>query len=196
MIDRTAPQVVRNYLTRLEAELVGVPADVRDGIVAGVAEELDGLDATAAAARIETLGDPAFIAAEARADEPAPVTAPAIPAQRGYVVITTLLIAFGGILIPIIGWGAGIFMMWASRLWTRWEKILATVLPPVVGLVVGLLGFLVRGVPADGSAAEPINPLVPFGAHVALLGVTLAVVITAIVMAVVLAARAMRRTAR
>ena len=84
MIDQTAPQVVRNYLAQLESALGGLPTDVRDGIVAGVAEELSGLDAATAAERIETLGDPAFIAAEARAESPAPViTAPAPAAEFG-----------------------------------------------------------------------------------------------------------------
>jgi len=53
MIDQTAPQVVRNYLAQLESALGGLPTDVRDGIVAGVAEELSGLDAATAAERIE-----------------------------------------------------------------------------------------------------------------------------------------------
>ena len=60
--------VVRDYLAELDLELAGVPDDVREGIVTGIAEELEGLDAAAATYRIGTLGDPPFIAAEARAD--------------------------------------------------------------------------------------------------------------------------------
>ena len=66
------PQVVRTYLDQLEATLSGVREDVRHDIVAGIAEELRGLSAADAAARIEALGDPAFIAAEARAEAAAP----------------------------------------------------------------------------------------------------------------------------
>ena len=62
------PQVIRSYLADLDAALAGVPADVRRDIVAGVAEELSGLDAATAASRIESFGDPAFIAAEASAE--------------------------------------------------------------------------------------------------------------------------------
>ena len=68
MNDASDPQVVRSYLAQLDSALAGVPADVRRDILAGVAEELRGLDAAAAASRIEQLGDPAFIAAEARAE--------------------------------------------------------------------------------------------------------------------------------
>jgi uncharacterized membrane protein len=66
MTQESTPQVVHDYLAELDRALSGVPAEVRQGIVSGVAEELEGLDAAAAESRIKTLGDPAFIAAEAR----------------------------------------------------------------------------------------------------------------------------------
>jgi uncharacterized membrane protein len=67
-VNTKGPQVIRSYLADLDAALAGVPADVRRDIVAGVAEELSGLDAATAASRIESFGDPAFIAAEASAE--------------------------------------------------------------------------------------------------------------------------------
>ncbi|MBK4346307.1 HAAS signaling domain-containing protein [Lacisediminihabitans changchengi] len=140
MIDQTAPQVVRNYLAQLETALSGVATDVRDGIVAGVAEELGGLDAAAAAARIESLGDPAFIAAEARAESPA--TQPALAPSRWFSILTVLLIMFGGIVFPIIGWAVGIVMMWASTLWSRSQKLVTTIVPPTVALLLFLPNFL------------------------------------------------------
>ncbi|GAB3036546.1 hypothetical protein GCM10027052_13640 [Parafrigoribacterium mesophilum] len=77
MDSSTSPQVVRAYLAQLDAALAAVSDDVRRDIVAGVAEELRGLSAPDAAARIEALGDPAFIAAEARAEAAVPGTADA-----------------------------------------------------------------------------------------------------------------------
>jgi len=206
MTDHTAPQVVRNYLAQLETALTGVSTDVRDGIVAGVAEELSGLDAAAAAERIETLGDPAFIAAEARAESPAPVvTAPApaaefgMSSQRWYIVLTTVLLEFGGIVIPLAGWVVGIMLLWASPLWTRAEKLVATIVPPAAAVLV-VLGALVLDLMSttrlpDGDA-EPINPLVPTTLWNASLLAPLAAVIASIVIGIVLSRRAWRRTAR
>ena len=144
MTKTSTPQVVRSYLGELDRTLAGVPDDVRQGIVVGVAEELEGLDAAAAASRIESLGDPAFIAAEARAEAragaaPNPSAAKLAPSraseQRWYVVVTALLLEFGGLLVPLAGWVAGIMLLWASPLWTRGEKLVATIVPPAVGVL-------------------------------------------------------------
>ena len=206
MTQEPAPQVVRSYLAQLESALSGVAADVRESIVAGVAEELSGLDAAAAAARIETLGDPAFIAAEARAESPAPViTAPApaaefgMSSQRWYIVLTTVLLEFGGIVIPLAGWVVGIMLLWASPLWTRVEKLVATIVPPSAAalVVIGALVLDLAPTPtvADGNA-EAINPLMPTMLWNASLLAPLAAVIASIVIGIVLSRRAWRRTAR
>ena len=155
MTKASTPQVVRRYLGELNRTLAGVPDDVRQGIVAGVAEELEGLDAVAAASRIESLGDPAFIAAEARAEAragagaaPSPSAANLAPSraseERWYVVVTALLLEFGGLLVPLAGWVAGIMLLWASALWTRGEKLVATIVPPAVGVVL-FSGFAIGG---------------------------------------------------
>ena len=148
MTKTSTPQVVRRYLGELNRTLAGVADDVRQGIVAGVAEELEGLDAVAAASRIESLGDPAFIAAEARAEAQAEARAGAAPnpsaakltpsrasEQRWYVVVTALLLEFGGLLVPLAGWVAGIMLLWSSPLWTRGEKLVAMIVPPAVGIL-------------------------------------------------------------
>ena len=139
MTEASSPQVVRSYLGELNRTLAGVPDDVRQGIVAGVAEELEGLDAAAAASRIDSLGDPVFIAAEARAGavpktSAAKLASPRGAEQRWYVVVTALLLEFGGLLVPLAGWVAGIMLLWASPLWTRGEKLVGTIVPPAVGV--------------------------------------------------------------
>jgi len=153
MTKASTPQVVRRYLGELNRTLAGAPDDVRQGIVAGVAEELEGLDAVAAASRIESLGDPAFIAAEARAEaradaapksSAAKLAPPRSSEERWYVVVTALLIEFGGLLVPLAGWVAGIMLLWASPLWTRGEKLVATIVPPAVGVVL-FSGFAIAG---------------------------------------------------
>lgn len=167
------PQVIRSYLADLDAALAGVPADVRRDIVAGVAEELSGLDAATAASRIESFGDPAFIAAEASAESRAEpgarpgaqsnaelgaqsnvgarptetfVVGPRLGAssQRWYVVVTALLIDFGTFVLPFAGWVGGIMMMWSSPLWTQREKRYVTLAPIVAGLVFGVVVSIVQ----------------------------------------------------
>lgn len=156
MTEADTPQVVSGYLAELDRELADVTEEVRQGIVAGIAEELQGLDAEAAASRIESLGDPAFIAAEARAGAESPVATsaaatppanrlapPRASERRWYVVVTTVLLEFGGLVVPLAGWVAGIMLLWASPLWTRREKLVATTVPAGVGvLLFGLLALV------------------------------------------------------
>ncbi|WP_167139080.1 hypothetical protein [Diaminobutyricimonas sp. TR449] len=164
------PQVVRSYLAQLEAALVGVPDSVSRDIRAGVAEELTGLDAAAAAARIEELGDPAFIAAEARAEAGAPpvIVAPPVAApagdSRAYTIIAALLVALGGILVPVLGWVVGIAMVWMSRTWSLGEKWIATLTGPVsvvlgagIAATVSLAEYQV-GFPESEDLPNPVVP--------------------------------------
>lgn len=179
MADPTVPQVVRSYLVQLERALAGLPADVREEIVAGIREELEGLDGAAAAARIEALGDPEFIAAEARAEAAVspsggmPDAGPAEP--RWYPVLAALLVAFGGIVIPVVGWIVGLALVWLSRTWTRGEKWVATLTPFVAVIAATFIVTLTslwgigsdESAPIDGSvfqapdSSDFANPLLP-----------------------------------
>jgi len=67
MTDPGTPDIVRDYLARLEAAMVGIPEETTRDIIGAIREELFGLDAAAAAKRIRRFGDPQFIASEARA---------------------------------------------------------------------------------------------------------------------------------
>jgi hypothetical protein len=180
MARTTTPQVVRIYLAELENALVGVSAEVRGEIVAGVREELNGLDATSAAARIEILGDPEFIAAEARAesgavtsstgststrgDSAASVARATEPAEpRWFSVLASLLVAFGGIVIPVIGWIVGIAMVLMSKTWRPWEKWVGTLMPPVAALIAGLIPLGLAALLPTSAAEETPNPILPVG---------------------------------
>lgn len=62
------------------------------------------------------------------------MTMPRNTRQRGLstrpmIVAISLVIAFGGVLFPLMGWIAGIAMMWVSPVWTRGEKALTTLVP-------------------------------------------------------------------
>lgn len=161
------PRVVRRYLSELTSALAGVPREIATEIEDGVAEELAGLNASDAATRILELGDPAFIAAEAQANvESDPMmeaptqnsqtysssaTQPAEPATetRWFIVVASLLVALGGVVIPVLGWVAGIVMVWMSKKWRTWEKLVGTLIP------LGLVGLLVLGSVAISLFAQP-----------------------------------------
>ena len=102
MTDST-PQAVRDYISQLDSALVDVQPEVRVEIVAGIREELDGLDPAAAAARINDLGDPVFIAAEAKAAMPEPVTGPTGPPPgRTSSIIAVLVLIIGSFVVPVV----------------------------------------------------------------------------------------------
>ena len=158
MTNATTPQVVRSYLAALEAALTGVPREVADDIIAGVAEELDGLSAADAAARIEELGDPVFIAAEARSGaEPAQeATTPpaAATSPSGYAIAAVLFLILGGFVIPFIGWVIGVVLLWTSPIWTtrqKWAGALAGPIAAVVGVALFVSISLLASIATAGS---------------------------------------------
>lgn len=181
MAKSTAPQVVHSYLTQLERALVGLPVEVREEIVAGIREELDGLDAAAAAARIETLGDPAFIAAEALTEADVPALAPSEP--RWFPVVAALLVAVGGIVIPFVGWLVGIAMVWMSKSWRSSEKWIATLTPFAAIAAMALISLVVEWTKLGEASAgqEGPNPLVPAMYDVVWSSVVLALLVNVVV---------------
>ena len=134
----TTPEVTTAYLAQLDAELDQLPAGLHRDIVTGVEEELQGLDAEAAAARIEQLGDPASIAAAARAETPtemptgmpataaAPLgSADAPPPGRAFSIAAAVVLIAGSLLVPVVGALAGLLFVSQARAWTRREKTAA-----------------------------------------------------------------------
>ena len=209
MTTSSIPPVVRDYLAELDLELAGVPDEIRQGILAGIAEELEGLGTVAATVRISTLGDPAFIAAEARAGVaprstgppstgpestgpestgPRPTSGVRMPArvseQRWYVFVTTALLCVGGLVVPLGGWVVGIMMMLASPLWTRNEKLVAAIVPAAVGIVLfWIVAFAGSGFAGSGFAVW----------HALLLGGLVGPILASIVIGIVLSRRAWDR---
>jgi hypothetical protein len=196
MAKSAAPRVARSYLAQLEKALAELPAEVRKEIVAGIREELDGLDASAAAVRIETLGDPEFIAAEARleAAEPAagsplvePVETPELE-PRWFPVLAALLVAFGGVIVPVVGWLVGIAMVWMSKSWRARDKWIATLTPFLAVCMFALVFALIGS--ASGPSSGPgmpstsdfgANPLIPGFYSVVWSSVVLVIPVNAIV---------------
>jgi len=157
MMSTDRPVEVDRYLKRLDNALAGVPPHTADDIRAGVEEELSSLDPDAAHARILQLGDPEFIAAEARGGTPesAPRRKPALE-SRPYIVVASLAVAFGIYVVPIVGALVGFIMMWVSPAWKRWEKVVATVVPLGAGFLTATFFVLTRI-----SAGDGVSSLVP-----------------------------------
>lgn len=152
---------VNDYLERLDAALAHVPYATAQEIREGVEEELRSLDPAAADERMRELGDPQHIAAAATGSlregpaaggAGAPSWAPAPPPRSAgtaspiYVVLTGLAVAFGMWLVPVVGWIAGIVLVWASVVWRRWEKILATAVPLGAVALLAVIGAIVNAV--------------------------------------------------
>lgn len=168
MPDPSTPGITVAYLAQLEESLRPLSAETRREIVAGVREELQGLNDGDARQRIAELGDPEFIAATALAETesdrgagdptsarvPLAVTeaspAAATPREPGwYPVVAAVTFMFGSFVVPVFGTIVGLGAVWFSKTWTRTEKLIAT-LAPVAVLVVGGLVSLVSGVGLGG----------------------------------------------
>lgn len=169
MTDATLAPAARDYLDRLDVALAGIDASTRADILSGVREVLIGRDADAVAARIRELGDPDFIAAEARtapAEPPETTPESSVRARRpepaGLAIVAAVLVMIGGALVPILGAVVGYVLVWISTVWTTRQKLIAT-LAPVAAVAVFVLVRLAIATawpdPSDLAAAS--NPLLP-----------------------------------
>jgi hypothetical protein len=125
-------ELVEQYLTKLRRELADLPSARREEIVDEISGHIDEARAAGAADNevdalnmLERLGEPAEIAAEARArfgiESPQPNT------RDTWAVI---MLSAGSLLVPLLGWLIGVYLLWESRVWTVREKLAGTLLPP------------------------------------------------------------------
>ncbi len=150
--------LVRDYLARLEAAAMRLPAarraelvdEVRGHIGAALAAEPTPGEA-AVRNVLDRLGSPEdIVGAEippADASFAAATTgpAPAVTVERPGIgpleIIAILLVTLGAYFVPIVGPAIGIALVWMSRAWsTRWKlaitlAVLIVVLLPIVGLM-------------------------------------------------------------
>lgn len=153
--------ISERYLAQLNTALTGVSAEVRNEILAGVAEQLTGLDDDAAARVIAELGDPEFIASEARG---ASETVAVAEKQRvvdstGFAVVAAVLVMAGGVVVPFVGWVVGVVLVWLSSRWKKWERWVATFVPAAGAVLAIALILLLRAAPTASDVTA--NPLVP-----------------------------------
>lgn len=158
------PDLVTFYLRTLSRELRGVPADqrrelldaIREHIATAVAELPGGAGRTEAGVRgvLDRLGDPAIIAAQARAEAglPAPAGQPDSPGEPGGTGgrsgagtrggspgIALAVLGVGGTLVPGIGLLVGAVFVARARGWTRRQKAIGLLWPMSVAVGVAVV---------------------------------------------------------
>lgn len=121
-----ADDLVAFYLAQLQEELRNVAAPVRERVVRDVAARIAarreaGEDVRAILAEI---GDPLDLAADVR--ERHGVRERSLWRE----VAALVLLPFGGVIVPVGGWFAGLWLLWSSPVWRRPEKVVATLVLP------------------------------------------------------------------
>jgi hypothetical protein len=153
--DPTDLQPVRDYLARLDAAGAGLPPDRRAEVLADVREHVRDAVAAATAAggdagvavheALDRLGPPEEIA-RAEAEQSGLLTADAAtgPVRPGAMErvgepMAVFLLLLGGFVF-VVGWLAGVALLWLSPTWRLREKLLGTFVWPF-----GYLGVLLVG---------------------------------------------------
>jgi len=130
--DPMAKQAVKEYLHDLDQELRDLPRTRREELLGEIHEHIDSALAESPALGeaevrnvLDRLGDPSDIAEEARQRF-------GVPRQRsrGLEIAALILLAIGGLIIPVVGWFVGVILLWSSRVWTTGEKLAGTLLFP------------------------------------------------------------------
>ncbi|HEY9424205.1 MAG TPA: hypothetical protein VIP54_05335, partial [Microterricola sp.] len=132
---------------------------------AGVREVLIGRDADAVDTRIRELGDPGFIADEARAvpgEEPTVAPEGARRTRRSepaaLAIVAAVLVMIGGALVPVLGAVVGYVLMWISTVWTTRQKLVATLIPVGIAVTLALVLVALR-LGMEPSGGEPAAQL-------------------------------------
>lgn len=133
----TPDALVNDYLEQLDAELADLPRSSRREVMDEISAHVTEMRADLAVENeleirrvLERLGDPAEIAAEAR--ERFGVSR----RKRTWIETTALILLSVGMIIPVIGWLAGVILLWLSSVWNTRDKLLGTLFAPAGCLVV------------------------------------------------------------
>jgi hypothetical protein len=148
MSTSTVDALVEEYLRRLRTAAAGLPPDRRGELLEEIEGHIAGARAAGAAADeaavrtlLDRLGPPEVIAAAA-ADDAGP-TAPVALAPPGTgLELAAVLLLTAGSFVPVVGWLAGVALLWSSRRWTVGDKLLGTLVVPLGPGGVLLLGAL------------------------------------------------------
>lgn len=154
-------QLVADYLSRLRSAAGSLPTGQRQELVG----EIEAHIAEASGRRgyaesdvrnvLDRLGPPEEIVAAAGGGVTTAAPPPAYE-RRGTPLLeiaALILLLVGGLVVPVVGWLAGVALLWSSRIWTVRDKLLGTlVVPGGLGLVA--LGGLASLVMVSGGCVS------------------------------------------
>lgn len=188
MLTTQQSERVDRYLARLDSALSDLPEPERRDVVEGVREHIEAALSQHRAVTdsevervLTSLGDPMAIAAEAQDAEndqritATPVRQPIPMLRRTWVpavVVATLffgmlatpvIASFGGVFLVIVMLVGGYAILWASPLWTLWEKIAGTLLLPAIGPMLTAMSLTPRSRELCASPPTPVGA--PVGAE-------------------------------
>jgi uncharacterized membrane protein len=128
--------LIADYVGRLRRSVARLPAATRaellDDITAHLAETIEpGADESRVRQVLDELGTPEEIAAAAAAGIPVRTSG-----DRIYDVVTVLVLLLGSVVIPGLGWIAGVVLLWNGPRWNTRQKWIGTLILPVVVVVV------------------------------------------------------------
>lgn len=81
--------------------------------------------------------------------------------RRGFAVTAALFVMLGGLVVPFVGWVAGMVMLWRSTAWSVHQKWIATVGPLAATAVVLLVLALLSSSWSTTDAGLGGSPLIP-----------------------------------
>lgn len=126
-------RLIADYVRRLERELADLPRSARNDLIDEIEEHISEALAEQPDARdaeiltlLDRIGDPADIADEARGRFG---PAPSRP-SHALEIAALILILPGSVILPFLGWLAGVVMLWVSNVWTTRDKLIGTLLVP------------------------------------------------------------------
>jgi hypothetical protein len=161
-------KLVEDYLDRLELELAEFPPARRRELVQEISEHI--AEARAALEPeseadvrnlLDRMGDPADIAAEARGVREEPAARPVARHSSALDIAALVLLLIGGIVLPVVGWLAGVVLLWISDSWTTNEKLVGTLVVPG-GLALPVF-LSVVGTSTESCSGSPGEPLTCVG---------------------------------
>jgi Protein of unknown function (DUF1700) len=155
---RTPDQLVNDYLRRLDRDLSTLPRARRREVVQEISEHIAEARAPGAAGEaatlnvLERLGDPAEIAAEARARFGVRLE------KAGPLEIAALVLLLTGGFFFGVGWLVGLALLWSSGVWSARDKLIGTLVFPG-GLALPVFLFMFGAASGSGQVCYgPVGP--------------------------------------
>lgn len=133
----TAQRAVSDYLRQVQEATARLSPDARNELLTQLEEHirearagLDDGDVDGVRAILDSLGTPEQIAAAAY-NEPAAAPGGRTTDEKRYDLITVLLLAVGAVCVPVVGWLAGVYLLWKGPRWTLRDRLLGTLIWPL-----------------------------------------------------------------